>query len=301
MNEEQLRRLSDCEVHIKRYHDKVNDLLAKAESQANSVIRKNEFQKIMDDFNARLNRDFGMIRKDVLALKEENKQISQCMVSNFDDHLGKIVRNHDRINCQLFHVEQLLKDMKLSQIDHEYHKKDLSNLKIKSENFDKNSQAIVENLLKMQKLNDRNSDSIKEMDKKHSEVLNNIDQERKHSDKALMSWVQQSNKTIEDKISAFEKKFEGYRQEQLSSINSAITQFKQKVDSLPKPVPQIPQVDITPKLDAFKKEILDAQNSSTLDISNAKAKSDVNEMQLKLMDKKLENIYLLLKKYDLTK
>jgi chromosome segregation ATPase len=300
MNEQQLRRLSDCEVHINKYHDRLDEYIRQCEHYSISVVMKDDYRKQWEEFNRNISRDFGMIRKDVLALIQENKVLSEKVNFNQTEHDQLLKAQYEETKKQKFHVEQLQKDNSISQVNHDYHKKDLSYLKLKvaeCEKFYPELNKYKENHNILAKSHEEN---IAFLHKRIEEMSKQL-QERKNSENTLIASMQQLQKAHEDKLAQLERKFEGHRQDTLSLINSASGQIQQKFDNLPKPVfPKIPQMDVTPQLEAFKKDMQDTISSSILDVSNAKTKSDVNEMQLKIMDKKLENIYLLLKKHDLS-
>ena len=301
MNEQQLRRLSDCEVMMSKYHDKLNQYIAQSDHYCKSVVMNDDYRKSWEEFNQRIARDFGMIRKDIQALIQENKILSDKINFNYTEHDHLLKAQYEEMQKQKFHVEQLQKDSNISQINHEYHKKDLSSLKAKTSECEKVYPEINKYKEEIFKLSSVFDTTYKQLSKRIDD-LNNLYAEQRTFDASLRSWLEKVDKDHVEGYSKIEKKFEGHRQDTLSLLNSATGQLQQKMDNLPKPCPPpIPQIDISPQLEAFKKELQENFGSSLLDVSNAKTKSDVNEMQLKIMNKKLENIYLLLKKHDLTK
>ena len=250
MNEEQLRRLSDCEVHINKYHDKVDQLSIQYDNYEKIQISK---KQMTEDFLAHTSRDFGMVRKDIVCLKEENKLVSEKLNAFMKEH-DQIRQEHVEImKGHKFHVEQLRKDMNISDINHDYHKKDFATLKAKLAEHDKIYSDIAK-LKENMSQNNQIMDERIEKALKFIEKLFSLIEEKRVSDNALTSWIQQLKKIEEERFTIFERKFEGHKQDQLSLVNSAVSQINQKIDNLPKPQP-VTLADIAPMIQPIQEKV----------------------------------------------
>lgn len=297
MNEEQLRRLSDCEVHINRYHDKLDEFLKQCDNYSKAVITKQEFQKQIEDYNARISRDFGMVRKDIISICQENNFLLKKLNLLEEEYANQLKNHQEAIENQKLHVEQLKNDNENSQSSHKSHLKDIADLNEKITNSDNLSKDLI-------KLKTSFLTFINETQNRHAFLdkqlnhLHNLHAEQRSVNDALNSNVSDFKKTVEDKFAIIEKKFEGHRLDTVSLMNSATSQIQQKLNNLPKTEPVI--------LPNFNK-MLEDQQIDTLQKVNIKSKgvdqaleqAKFNELQMIVLDKKLEKILVILSNNDL--
>jgi hypothetical protein len=299
MNEQQLRRLSDCEVLVSKYHDKLDQLILQNTNYNKQIISKDEFQKLWDDFNARVSRDLGMIRKEMQAVNEENKTLLDKAKKFEHDLMTLHMQHHDKLIKHLDRIEKLDTELDNLHMQHGTHESHIKNIKDRIGECEKISPDLKE--FKQNTLN-----IIRKLNEMHDIQRNRIDQmsdrlQNSQSENIILQKnIQDHKENSEIKYNDLKFIIKANLDAMLDGFYKINNKFDEKLKNLPQPVIQEQQQNNPLELVMFKNEIMQLVNPLKIDVSNSKEKSDINEMQLKIMDKKLENIYLLLKKHELT-
>ena len=144
MNEQQLRRLSDCEVMVSKYHDKLDQLILQNTNYNKQIISKDEFQKIWDEFNNRVSRDLGMIRKELQAIQSENRHIIDTEKRLEHDVMTNHMNHHDKLMKHLDSIEKLDTQIDNLHMQHGTHEAHIRYMKDRIENCEKISPKLDE-------------------------------------------------------------------------------------------------------------------------------------------------------------
>jgi len=296
--EQMIKKMCDQDLQLIALESKYGEICSKYDDLREKTVQKQEFLTLWEEFNYKLSKDFEAVRNDILLLKQENKNLIQKLENLQIEHCSHLNIHDDEINKQKCHVEQLGKDINLSLIKDTYHTKDIEILNAKIANCEKISPDYAE--FKQKLINYMKEASFIDLQNENGiGDLYNIFNENKASNNSHFASIQDLDKVYSKKLSLLEERFESQRLDNLSQLSSLSIQMNEKIDKLPKAKDQVIP-DVKPIIENLSANYQKKIEEMTLDVSNAKTKSDVNEMQLKLVDKKLENIYLLLKKQDLT-
>ncbi len=294
MNEKELKRLSDCEVMMNKYHDQLQKFIDQVINYNKQIVPKGEFETRFDNLEKEFTNNFGEIRLELSDIFLEHKDLGKLVEDikiNSKECQGYQKNQQDQIN--------LLKNLVVqnsSQYTENKNRSDLIEQKIA--HYEKISPEIDK--IKLEMIN-----FIQDLSKKHGFIekkIEVIEGKNKHYEGSLYgigSEMSDFRRNMSLKFSESEKKHEI----NCNDIESRFLQFQRKInvqiDQIKLPEP-IKSADPKIAIDEIKADLEKAMQSMVLDVSNAKTKSDVNEMQMKIFEKKLDNIYLLLKKNELT-
>lgn len=294
MNETELKRLSDCEVLLSKYFDQLRKYSEQVLSLNSRFASKEELEKSHSDLNKINSAEMDDARKSIAKFEKElsNMIIQGRNLENQIYNQSSVWKNHDNV----------LNDHALNLKDSKDSKQKLDEqLKKLSEICKDNSQSIIEFrefIVETYKIFSSNEKEFSFLEKE----IENVNLELKSQKLELLNFEKENERleflciSLNEHLVEQEKKISNECASQIQQNNRIILD---KIEQIKAPE-SVVTIDIQPKLNEFKTEMQNWFNASLIDVSNAKTKADINEMQLKVMDKKLENIYLLLKKLDLT-
>jgi len=294
MDEKQLKRLSDCEVVIGKYHDELRGFREQVVNYNNQIISKSEFDVMWQDLSNRISRDLGMIRKEMsdLALDDrENAEHVSAIQLLQNNHHAMLYKHEERLNGLQGGIEGSL-------VHHASHEKKLAILNAKMPNWEKISLEYEEFKKNMYLLLSQKGENIDTL----RDLFYDL-QKTQHTDRYKVNECDSNLQSMFTKIAEMRSQIYDRLDEIRLSIDAKVSQAKSEMSSKMEQIklPEPAEVkDMQPLLDQFKEELKRSHESLVLDVSNARAKSDVNEMQMKIFEKKLDNIYLMLKKNELT-
>ena len=301
MNEQELRRLSDCEVQINKYINELRRFQEQVVNYNNKIISMEEFQRLWEDFNGRTSRDFGMVRKEISDLEKVLTDDILKIKAQSNDFVNYVASQNEKI-AQLNRSVDLVQQ---TQVGHSSQHAEHGN---KSEHLIKRiaeCEKFYPEFLKYKEFVNQEHEGIFKEDADINGRIKNLN----NSNDVMQSRMQKLDEKLNEVLAGHAHNFTllnnslGFIQAEAKSndkqLSISILEKIEKLENSPKSDPiALPDFD---KIAADQKaEILSLIETFKIDISNAKEKSDVNEMHLKIVDKKLENIYLLLKKQELT-
>jgi len=295
MNEQELRRLSDCEVIIAKYHDQLQKYMDQVVNYNNQVIQKDDFDKTFESLKKSFANELNIIRIDV----SDKYKLFKVLEKSVED-LSKLVNNHHEIiNKQSQFIEKLVISAEASESNYANHDKKIAILNAKIPNWEKLSLEYEEfkrNLYEM----------IGKQAEKEETIKNNIQSINQKLDREQerVSILEKEKVGKEAIVSEERSKIFDRINEIRVLIDTKASQVKSelsfRLDQIKLPEPKEVE-DMGPLFDKFKEELKKSHESLNVSVSKARAKSDVFEMQMKIFEKKLDNMYLVLKEKELTK
>jgi len=295
MNEQEIRRLSDCEVIIAKYHDQLQKFMDQVVNYNNQVIQKDDFDKTFESLKKSFANELNIIRIDV----SDKYKLFKVLEKSVED-LSKLVNNHHEIiNKQSQFIEKLVISAEASESNYANHDKKIAILNAKIPNWEKLSLEYEEfkrNLYEM----------IGKQAEKEETIKNNIQSINQKLDREQerVSILEKEKVGKEAIVSEERSKIFDRINEIRVLIDTKASQVKSelsfRLDQIKLPEPKEVE-DMGPLFDKFKEELKKSHESLNVSVSKARAKSDVFEMQMKIFEKKLDNMYLVLKEKELTK
>lgn len=289
MNEKELRRLSDCEVLLNKYHDKLTKYMEKCDNYAKNVVSFEQYVQDTSNFDKLI---IGSL-KQIEASKLE---------------IEKLVRSYDQLRSDIFNemrqkmseIPELKSDVVELELADKSSKEKLREYGMKIEILNKYSNKIFDELKKAE-------------DFQHRSIITASRHEHELCDfkKLVMENLQDLLK-IKEEFSMYKKS----NDQLIANINLALVDMKefmmhqrnvsqlevrdaerkvnQRIDSLPKyePVESLNLDEVKQFMNSFRDQITEQFKGHFIDIENAILKSNNNEMQLKIQEKKLENLSL---------
>jgi len=295
MNEQEIRRLSDCEVIIAKYHDQLQKFMDQVVNYNNQVIQKDDFDKTFESLKKSFANELNIIRIDV----SDKYKLFKVLEKSVED-LSKLVNNHHEIiNKQSQFIEKLVISAEASESNYANHDKKIAILNAKIPNWEKLSLEYEEfkrNLYEM----------IGKQAEKEETIKNNIQSINQKLDREQerVSILEKEKVGKEAIVSEERSKIFDRINEIRVLIDTKASQVKSelsfRLDQIKLPEPKEVE-DMGPLFDKFREELKKSHESLNVSVSKARAKSDVFEMQMKIFEKKLDNMYLVLKEKELTK
>lgn len=298
MNEQELRRLSDCEVQINKYINELRRFQEQVVDYNKKIISMEEFLKLWEDFNSRTSRDFGMVRKEISDLDKKFTDDLSRIKAQSNDFQNYVSTQNEKIaelNRSVNLVQQVQDRHSSQHMEHGNKAEHIINRIVECEKFHPE-------LLKYKEY----VKAVHEGIYKEGADVNNRIKNLNNSNDVMQSRMQKLDEKLNEVLAGHAHNFTLLNNSLAFIQAEAKSNDKQLSISILEKLENSPKAEtvVLPDFDKIaadqKAEILSLIESFKIDISNAKEKSDVNEMHLKLVDKKLENIYLLLKKQELT-
>jgi hypothetical protein len=296
MNEEQLRRLSDCEVIINRYHDKLVEYMMQCDNYSKQIMPKDEFQRIWEDFNNRMSRDFGMLRKDILSLSDKDRDLLEKIEFLNKELVRLHFDHHQMINRQGAHVEKLLLEAENSNMTHKSHQKYIEHIQVKLNECERMSSEINE----LKKFFHICNGSLQEQINILSKKLDGFESKfQLCSSNTIMNQVnlEDHKKHYQDQMDDFKVIVKAISSQMQSNFDQMFRRFEDRINSLPVPEKvQLPDFD---KMLADQQvDTLEKVNLKARKIEAALEQAKSNEMQMTVMNKKMEKILEILSNND---
>ncbi len=252
----------------------------------------------LESFNAQLKEGIDTLK--VLRLNFDlNKQENHFQHKQFEQHSNENKSSILNFSDELKHIKsdiQRIESEKQSFILN--FSNEIRNIKILlSEKCDKET-FKQHSIACEQKLMDQNN-NLSQQIKAVSVHNQNLSQKHLENDQNHIS-LKACIKDLDSRIESFYLRDASLKTDlsnQLYGVRSSlVNDFDKKLDSLKKELKESPSA-----ASAIKEEILSKFESVSLDGSNAVIKASNSASQVALLEKKIENLYLLIKKYEINK
>lgn len=293
--EQMIRRICDQDNVIGALQQKLVQLSADSADLREKISQKQEFDADMLAFSNQMRQNNEFVKNSILDFQRRIDLL---------DRESSVNRTHidghsQRMHHQESKMDNVLDLMKETEDRHARHEKRTSDIEQKNQEFKKllndyNSyQAqVYSTQMEIRQAVISHDSKIKEYDGNYKTLSYRLevwDRENRVANESLKGELKQLRSIQDLWFKAFEEGF--------SKVNKTIDD---KIDAIPK-VELPPQVDVN----AIVKESFNDMNSKLndikMDLENSSLKFSNNEMQTKVFEKKLENLSLLLKKYEITK
>ena len=295
MEQEELqRRVCDLEIICKDIQDKLQSVINHSNNLEKLALTKAEFHDKRMSFDASIVQDREALQKNFSDIQDKLVNLKNEMASYnvyFDSHHKKIINQENKSQalqheCDSLKQQQLSHQIKLSSIDQ---------LNFKIDNISHDHHSVKNEVARV--LEDIKSNLNKlDIRLKPSESLVQLHDNKISSLEVLSRHVSDLRSSL-DSLSQSHKNLEGSSQKSLEDV---VNQLQSKIDRIP--IIELPKpVDVNGIVQASYKDLADKLQAIAMDIENSQLRSNNNDMQIKQFEKKLENIYLLLKKHEITK
>lgn len=243
-----------------------------------------------DDFVSKVKNDYSELRKlfssseTKLLDLEDHKRFANLEISNLRDSIKDLRDLQHLISKKISPIERSISDLKSLEITGSAIK-DLKN------DLDELKKSLIQEI----DICKRNLYTYIEETKDAASCIEDLKQSREKQEK--------SAKDIRDECRNLSSSFENFKNSLDQEIRNAEARIKEKVEDITGKI-KIPEMarfttkdDLEKLLSSFKSTL----ELASLDAKNAFLKSSNSATQIELLTKKIENIQLLLKKYELDK
>lgn len=284
MNEQQLRRLSDCEKQVSKNGEMLRDYLAQVVNFTKNTVSQHSFVESLDNLNTVQTYEIGALKQQLadyfLSQKDSNAKIEDLR------EFAKNTQVLSTIHKESFKAHQGALDE--SKVKHAHHTEKIARIEDKLPEIGKLALALQDLQKNLQLLN---ASSIAQKDLLNVEINRS---DAKHQLQAANNSIVQAQ--IDDHKVKMDERSKAWQQ----TIFDLQAQFKQslgdlsqvihvKMDNLPKPESIV--------LPDFEKMLADQQEDTLSKVSLKARKIDAaleqaqaNEIKMTIMDKKLEKI-----------
>lgn len=286
MDEKQLRRLSDCEVLINKYYQEIQSYMKQIDNHEKNVLSKKEFYE-----NMHVNKTMFYKELERLSLKQAdlNAEI-QKHDKKIEDN-GQYIRNLDLLSKSFKHdIEQLF-----SHIDFLKHKNTESSSRIDSLNLRMpNREKIYQDHHELKKKFESLFDELqKDVDSLRNGILKQ-DAELKATQGKIVNANDMTIKRQSDSDMIMEQ-----LKRQINEIKSVhqsdMYEMKKYINNIPSPeMPKLPNFEAI--VENMKKSVMEKLEEESNKYVKALDISLLNEIQIKVLNKKIDSILAILEK-----
>lgn len=290
MKEKDLKRLSDCEVQINKYYHQIQDYIKKNDNLGKNVASKNDFENFIKEFQNKIQSDLEKLSKEVSKLREnlinDERNLNDCIQLTSKNYSGLNGHAQKIDNLSAYHDDMVVKYQVLR--DQVYS----VNLKVPDgEKINKNISEVKENLFKLF------SELQKDQDKLRWDLSQVSHDSRENKGKIANN--QDLNLKLHSDHNMHMDQLKSQVNEIKGSVNSLKNEMKVYVDrsieNIPKPKsPQLPDFDA--KLNDRFEQIYQKVMGQFNNLDDIQEKGKLNEIQMIVLDKKLDNILQILSK-----
>lgn len=293
MEEIYLKRLSDCEVILAKYHNQLESFIKQVVNYNNQIISKQEFEQLWKELNSYISRDFGMIRKEMSDIALDDKLNSDKLEAfNIlqNNHHSMLFNHEDKLNGLKNDVEGL-------QVQFASHEKKIVELLSKMPNWEKVSLAYEEFKKNMYFLLSQKEEHI-EMLKNKVENIQKVED----YNKKLIDQCNADIPEFESKLSDIKSKIYDRVEEVKTHIEAKLIQVKAEINVKMEQKPIVEQKLIEEE-DSGKDEVSEKikRKIDKLAIESEKSEKKLNlvDIQMRVLEKKLDKILAILDKNEL--
>lgn len=290
MEEKDLKRLSDCEVLINKYYQEIQNFIKHADNYAKDVLSKKEFYEYMH-----VNKAMFYKELDRLSFNQnDQKSQIQSHEKRVEDNTQLSNKMHDSLNSLSQDVMQLFAHVDfLKHKDNEFNQR-MDSLNLRMPNREKIQQDHFELKKRFELLFE---DLQKEVDALRSEISQQDADLRllqgKISNEHDVSIKRQSDNDIilsqiKNQISEIKSIHKSDKEEILKYINNM-------------PLPQMPSLPNFDRIaENIQKSVMDKVEEDSKKYLKALDISLLNDIQIKVLNKKLDSILAILEKNKLS-
>jgi len=292
--EEVQKRISNLDLANKELREKLQALADQFNHLSKQSITKAEFHDKRLSFDSSVSQNNENIQKNFLDIQEKLTNIKNEMASYkvyFDTHQRKLA-SQDIKSQELKHE---LDSQRQHQLAHQIKLNSIDQLNFKSDNLSNDHHSFkneISRALDELRLILNKSDS-------RLKPLENLIQD--HESKISSNKVSQDDvNSLRKSINILSDSHQSLEASSKKSLEDMVIQLQSKIDKIP--IIELPKpVDFNGIVQASHKNLSDKLHAISMDLENSQLRSNNNDLQIKQFEKKLENIYLLLKKHEITK
>ncbi len=297
-NEQISTRISDQDLILKDIKEKMIILSGNYEDLREKVAQKQQLDADMVVFSNQMKQNSEFVKKSILDFQKRidllDREFMVCR-NHLDGHSEKM----HKLDIRMSNIEDLINESQYRHQRNENRTYDLEQSKLELMEFKKNqiiyNNENFKNIGDLSFLNKKQDLKIQEHEdnlKKQLYQVNEIDKwgsEHWSNIIYLVKGLQEIKKEMDS--------FVRTHQESLSETDKRIDE---KISKIPK-VEIPPQIDVKSAVSQEFNALSSKLNDIKLDLENAALRYNNNEVQTKVFEKKLENLSLQLKKYEITK
>ena len=292
MNEEQLRRLSDCEVIINKYHDQLKTYISQIENYTKNSISRSELEQTLEYLKKTWGDSFSNIQAN-LSKQDENHKELLYKVYDLKDKLNLVHLTSNK------HMDSILRhnqEIENSCAQHEIHAQHIADIQAKFPEYDKISPKLDEFIQKSgefallcSKIDDELRKKFEGLDAKFQLCSSNNTMNQIN--------LEDHKKQYQDQIKDFKFIIKTLNDNVQNQMNGLSAHFENRINKLPVPEKvQLPDFD---KMLADQQvDTLEKVNLKARKIEAALEQAKSNEMQMTVMNKKMEKILEILSNND---